>query len=66
MRIAEALQLRVKDLEFDRRVIVVRGGKGGKGGKDRAVMLPDTLAPALRDQVRRARALWRADASAAA
>jgi len=63
MRIAEALQLRVKDLEFDRRVIVVRGGKGGK---DRAVMLPDTLAPALRDQVRRARALWRADASAAA
>ena len=61
MRIAEALQLRVKDVEFDRRVIVVRAGKGGK---DRVVMLPETLAPALRDQVRRARALWQADVQA--
>ncbi|MCX7902186.1 MAG: integron integrase [Burkholderiaceae bacterium] len=59
MRIAEALQLRVKDIEFDRRVIVVRSGKGGK---DRVVMLPATLAPGLRQQVQRARALWEADA----
>ncbi|NWG74849.1 MAG: integron integrase, partial [Rubrivivax sp.] len=61
MRIAEALQLRVKDVEFDRRVIVVRSGKGGK---DRVVMLPATLAPALREQMQRARVLWEADTRA--
>jgi integron integrase len=61
MRIAEALQLRVKDIDFDRRVIVVRAGKGGK---DRAVMLPASLAPALQEQLRAARSLWQADAAA--
>jgi site-specific recombinase XerD len=59
MRITEALQLRVKDVEFDRGVVVVRHGKGGK---DRVVMLPATLAPALRKQLGHARALWQADA----
>ena len=37
MRLMEGLRLRVKDVDFDRRVIVVREGKGGK---DRVVMLP--------------------------
>jgi integron integrase len=60
MRITEALQLRVKDVDFKSRVIVVRG----KGGKDRAVMLPATLAPALKAQLRRAHGLWQADARA--
>ena len=40
MRIAEALQLRVKDVDFERRAIIVRAGKGGK---DRVVMLPASL-----------------------
>jgi integron integrase len=61
MRIAEALQLRVKDVEFDRRAIVVRSGKGGK---DRVVMLPATLVGGLRAQMQRARVLWEADARA--
>lgn len=61
MRIAEALQLRVKDVEFDRRVIVVRSGKGGR---DRVVMLPATLVPGLREQLQRARVLWEADGRA--
>jgi integron integrase len=61
MRITEALQLRTKDVEFERRVIVVRSGNGGK---DRVVMLPATLATALREQVQRARLLWEADARA--
>lgn len=58
MRIAEGLQLRVKDVDFERRTIVVREGKGGK---DRAVMLPERLMPGLRRQLARARALWDAD-----
>jgi len=59
MRITEALQLRVKDVDFERRVIVVRCGKGGK---DRVVMLPAALAPALKAQLLRAHGLWQADA----
>ena len=59
MRITEGLQLRVKDVDFEQRTIVIRAGKGGK---DRSVMLPLTLVPALRDQLARARVLWSADA----
>lgn len=48
MRIGEALQLRVKDLDFDHQAIVVREGKGNK---DRVVTLPQSLVPALRQQL---------------
>jgi len=48
MRIMEALRLRVKDVEFSRREILIRDGKGAK---DRITMLPDGLAPALRRQL---------------
>jgi len=61
LRIAEALQLHTKDLDFERRVIVVRAGKGGK---DRVVMLPASLQPALKTQLQRAHLLWQADARA--
>ncbi|MGZ3240607.1 MAG: integron integrase [Burkholderiaceae bacterium] len=61
MRITEGLQLRVKDIEFDRRAIIVREGKGGK---DRVVMLPDRLIPALRNQLSRAREIWAEDQQA--
>lgn len=40
LRLMEALRLRVKDIDFDHRAIVVRDGKGGK---DRVVTLPDEL-----------------------
>lgn len=40
MRKSDVLRLRVQDLDFDRRVITIRDGKGGK---DRTVMLPTTL-----------------------
>lgn len=58
MRIAEGLQLRVKDVDFDRSAIIVREGKGKK---DRAVMLPQRLIPELRGQLARARGFWGAD-----
>ena len=45
MRLLECLQLRTKDVEFTRREIVVREGKGNK---DRVTMLPDSLTDRLR------------------
>lgn len=58
LRIHEALQLRVKDLDFSHRAIIVRHGKGGK---DRVVMLPEVLGAPLRDQLGSARLLWADD-----
>ena len=58
MRLMEGLRLRVKDVDFDRRAIVVREGKGAK---DRVVMLPAALVPGLREQMRTARRIWQAD-----
>ena len=49
MRIMEALRLRVKDIDFARREIVVRDGKGAK---DRITMLPDGLAGSLKAHLR--------------
>lgn len=58
MRLAEGLNLRVKDVDFDRKVIVVRSGKGDK---DRVVMLPLSLVPLLTAQLAKSRSLWAAD-----
>lgn len=58
MRLMEGLRLRVKDIDFDRRAIVVRQGKGFK---DRVVMLPAALEQPLRDQLVAAHRLWAAD-----
>jgi integron integrase len=61
MRIAEALHLRVKDVDFAHRTLIVREGKGGK---DRALMLPDSLREALQAQLAHARQIWQGDRSA--
>ena len=45
MRLMECLRLRVKDVELERREIVIRQGKGAK---DRVTMLPATLVEPLR------------------
>ncbi|MCY7282657.1 MAG: tyrosine-type recombinase/integrase, partial [Cyanobacteria bacterium CAN_BIN43] len=58
MRLNEGLGVRVKDVDFDRRVLVVREGKGGK---DRVVMLPHTLDAALKAQMAQAGTLWEHD-----
>ena len=58
MRLTEGLRLRVKDVDFDRRVVIVRDGKGGK---DRVVMLPQSLDVALRSQMAQSRAVWSQD-----
>lgn len=61
LRITEGLQLRVKDIDFERRTLIVRAGKGGK---DRAVMLPAAIVAPLREQLARSRVLWAADREA--
>ena len=61
LRLLEGLRLRVKDIDFERRAIVVREGKGSK---DRVVMLPQSLEQPLRRQLAAAHAVWAADRSA--
>ena len=58
MRLMECLRLRVKDVDFDRYQILVRGGKGDK---DRITMLPMAVEAALRGHLDRVRILWDAD-----
>jgi site-specific recombinase XerD len=58
MRLMEGMRLRIKDVDFDRHVIIVREAKGGK---DRVVMLPRSLVPELRLQMLAARSQWEAD-----
>ena len=44
LRLMESVRLRVKDLDFEHRALLVRDGKGGK---DRVVTLPDELVEPL-------------------
>lgn len=61
LRLSEALQLRVKDLDFAHRAVIVRHGKGGK---DRVLMLPQCLVPALREQLAKSHGWWAVDQAA--
>jgi len=54
LRLLEGLRLRVKDVEFERRELVVRDGKGGK---DRVTVLPESLLLPLQAQLAHARSL---------
>jgi len=51
----------MKDLDFDRREILVRAGKGDR---DRLTMLPDALIAPLREQIEQARVLHRRELAA--
>jgi integron integrase len=61
MRIMECLRLRVKDIDFARREILVRDGKGCK---DRVTMLPAILLQPLGDHLVRVQALHVQDLAA--
>ncbi len=63
MRVLEGLRLRVKDVEFERREIVVREGKGNK---DRITVLPENLIAPLKVQLQKARQLHEKDLLAGA
>ncbi|BBE50664.1 Tyrosine recombinase XerD [Ferriphaselus amnicola] len=58
MRLLEALRLRVKDVEFERREIIVRQGKGNK---DRVTVLPENLLLPLKAHLERVKALHERD-----
>jgi integron integrase len=58
MRLLECLRLRVKDVDFARREIVVREGKGNK---DRVTMLPDSLVQLLQSHLALVKAQHEAD-----
>jgi integron integrase len=61
LRLQECLTLRIKDIDFSRRVLYVRSGKGGK---DRIVMMPMPAEQALRAQIDISRRLWSQDRAA--
>ena len=61
LRLQESLELRVKDLDFERREITVRRGKGQK---DRRVMLPDAARAPLVAQLEAVRRVHQADLAA--
>jgi integrase len=48
LRLEECLELRVKDVDFDRHQIIVRQGKGRK---DRVTMLPSAAREALSEHL---------------
>lgn len=50
LRLNELLNLRILDVDFDLREIIVRYGKGSK---DRHVMLPQSLIPELKEHIRK-------------
>lgn len=58
MRLMECVRLRVKDVDFERREILIRDGKGAK---DRITMLPESLADPLQAHLLHRRTLFNDD-----
>jgi integron integrase len=58
LRVSEPLDMRIKDVLWDERQLVVRAGKGMK---DRRVPVPQTCLEPLRSQIDVARGLWESD-----
>jgi len=58
LRLMECLRLRVKDVDFAYRQVLVRDGKGGK---DRVTMLPETAVQRLHEQLGEAKRLHEID-----
>lgn len=60
LRLMECVRLRVKDVDLERRIIMIRGAKGDK---DRALPVPQSLGAPLAEHVQRVRSLWEGDAA---
>lgn len=60
LRTSEAISLRVKDVDFDNQMIVVRAGKGAK---DRRTVLPESIVCELKQQIQRVINLHESDSN---
>ncbi|HCY77205.1 MAG TPA: integron integrase [Ignavibacteriales bacterium] len=58
LRLNECLRLRIKDVDFDYKQIIIRDGKGEK---DRRTTLPEKLIPALQEQIKKVKKIHVAD-----
>jgi integron integrase len=58
LRIQECLRMRIKDIDFERGLVIVRAGKGDK---DRRTMLPETLTEELYDHINKIRLIHEED-----
>jgi len=61
MRLLEVCRLRIKDVDFERRQIMIRDGKGEK---DRMVVLPERCEPELKRRIEMALDIHRRDCAA--
>ncbi len=61
LRLMECVRLRVKDLDFDQHIILVRDGKGAK---DRVTILPESLSTPLQEHLQRVRLIHQQDLQA--
>ncbi|HEY9099567.1 MAG TPA: integron integrase [Thiobacillus sp.] len=61
MRLMECVRLRVKDVDFARREILIRDGKGAK---DRVTMLPDSVVSTLQTHLQQRRVVFDDDCQA--
>ncbi len=60
LRLEECLSLRVKDIDFERNCLTIRGGKGNK---DRETVLPEKLIPEIHRHLLKVHALFERDNS---
>ena len=58
LRLLECLQLRVKDIDFERNAVTIRSGKGDN---DRETVLPQSLKEDLREHLRKIRKIYEKD-----
>ncbi len=58
LRLTECIRLRIKDVDFDQRQLLVRNGKGDK---DRVTLLPESLISHLQNHIHRVRVLHQND-----
>jgi len=58
LRTSEVISLRVKDIDFEHQMIIVRYGKGNK---DRRTVLPESLCELLKQQIKRVALLHKED-----
>jgi integron integrase len=61
LRLSECVRLRVKDLDFEQRKVIVRDGKGAR---DRASILPESLIEPIQHHLVRVQAIHAADLNA--